>query len=83
MEAKCRCALRSGAGSPAFDLCKLGGNMACRFEKVNVTPTVPRGTSVQSPSKAPFHSLPGLQTSFSNCCSSFISWSFPTCAGSS
>ncbi len=27
MESKCRCASRPDAGDPAFDLCKLGGNI--------------------------------------------------------
>lgn len=34
-EANCWCASRSGAGSPAFDQCTPGCNMAFRFEKVN------------------------------------------------
>ena len=36
MEIKSRCALRSGAGGPASDQCKLGGNMVFRIVKVNV-----------------------------------------------
>ena len=35
MTARGRCASRSGAGKPAFDLCKLGCNMLFGFEKVN------------------------------------------------
>jgi len=44
METNGRCALRSGARGPASDLCKHGHNMAYRFEKVNVNPTVPHSS---------------------------------------
>jgi len=32
---ECSCASRSGAGKPAFDLCKFARNMVFRFDKVN------------------------------------------------
>jgi hypothetical protein len=38
MKASNRCALRSGAGGPAFDLYQLGRNMGFGLEKINVNP---------------------------------------------
>jgi hypothetical protein len=55
-----RCASRSGAGGPAFDLCQLGHNMGFVMEKINENPSsdsapfphlnsdIPRAVTVQA-----------------------------------